>query len=124
MLRNTVSPTQNKVDFARLLRKRMTPAEKRLWQELRKNKFFSLSFRRQVPIGPYIVDFLCLQKNLIIEIDGDSHYEPGAELRDQKREAYLHAQGFSVLRFGEKETYNNVDGSLQQIALHLGLPME
>lgn len=123
MLRNTkrvlVKP---KIEFARTLRKDLTPGEKVLWKNMRQKKFHGLKFRRQVPIGPYIVDFLCVEKKLIIEIDGDSHYEPGAQERDAKREAYLHSHGFHVLRVGNRQTIQELENVLTMIARVLGYP--
>lgn len=113
-----------KTAFARELRKDLTPGEKALWKNIRKKKFHGLKFRRQVPIGPYVVDFLCVGKKLIIEIDGDSHYEPGAQERDAKREAYLRAQGFDVLRVGNRQTVQEVEAVLTKMRLVLGFPTD
>lgn len=101
--------------FARGLRKDQTPGEKVLWRKIRERRFHGFKFRRQVPIGPYIVDFLCVEKNLIVEIDGDCHYEPGAQEQDEKREAYLQAQGFDVLRFGNRHTIQELDAVLTKL---------
>lgn len=121
MLRNTkrilVTP---KTNFARDLRKTMTPGEKVLWKNIRGKQFHGLKFRRQVPIGPYIVDFLCVEKGLIIEIDGDSHYETGAKERDDVREAYLRTHGFTVLRFGNRQTIQELDTVLTMVGQVLG----
>jgi len=78
-----------------------------------------LKFRRQVPIGPYIVDFLCVNKKLIIEIDGDSHYKPGAKEKDLIRETYLRKEGFDVLRFSNDAALNSIDWVITEIAQHL-----
>ena len=96
MLRNNlnISSEKEKRDFARHLRTRQTNGERALWRKIRAKRFHGIKFRRQVPIGPYIVDFLYIQKKLIIEIDGDSHYEPGAKEKDAIREAYLREMGF------------------------------
>lgn len=125
MLRNkkrTLIPP--KTAFAQKLRKDMTPGEKVLWKRVRRKKFYGLKFRRQVPIGPYIVDFLCVEKKLIIEIDGDSHYEPGAQERDGKREAYLRAQGFNVLRVGNRQTAEDIDATMTKMTVTLGYPVD
>lgn len=119
MLRNTIKPISGKKQFARHLRSNQTNGEKALWRKLRANRFHGLKFRRQVPLGPYIVDFLCVQKNLIIEIDGDSHYEPGAKQKDAQREAYLREQGFDVLRFSNDAAMQSLDWILTEIAQHL-----
>jgi len=105
-----------KTNIARRLRRSQTPAEKLLWNRVRNRKFFGFKIRRQVPIGPFIADFLCVERRLIIEIDGDSHYQYGAQKRDMEREAYLRAQGFAIVRFGEKQTIESVDFVLQVLA--------
>ena len=71
----------------------MTEPEKRLWSRLRARQFESLKFRRQHGIGPYIVDFYCPRRSLVIEVDGDTHWEKGEQLKDRKRDAYLTALG-------------------------------
>lgn len=119
MLRNTINTVSGKKRFARHLRTQQTNGEKALWRKLRANRFHLLKFRRQVPIGPYIVDFLCVQKNLIIEIDGDSHYEPGAKQKDAVREEYLRKKGFDVLRFSNDAALQSLDWILTNIAQYL-----
>ena len=125
MLRNSLKNTHRpKVQFARRLRRDETPGEKILWNKLKSKRFYEFKFRRQVPIGPYIVDFLCVEKRCIIEIDGDSHYESGAQERDEVREKYLREQGFTVLRFGNAHTCASVDAVLSTIATALGIFMD
>ena len=119
MLRNTIYTTSGKKQFARHLRTQQTNGEKALWRKLRSNRFHGLKFRKQVPIGPYIVDFLCIQKNLIIEIDGDSHHEPGAKQKDAVREAYLREIGFDVLRFSNDAALQSLDWVMTEIAHHI-----
>ena len=104
------------------MRKDPTPGEKILWKNIRKKKFHGLKFRRQVPIGRYVVDFLCVEKKLIIEIDGDAHYEPGAKERDGAREAYLRTQGFGILRVGNRQTVQELETVLTMIARVLEIP--
>ncbi|MBI1934405.1 endonuclease domain-containing protein [Candidatus Peregrinibacteria bacterium] len=121
MLRNSVYSTHTpKTQFARGLRKDLTPGEKILWRKLRAKRFQGFKFRRQVPVGPYIIDFLCAERKLIIEIDGDSHYEPGAQERDAKREGYLRAQGFDILRFGNTQTVQELNMVIEKIGRVLG----
>ena len=91
-----------------------------LWRNIRDRRFHGCKFRRQVPIGPYIVDFLCVEKQLIIEVDGDSHYEPGAQEHDERREEYLRMQGFRVVRVGNRQTMQALDGVLAQLRQMLG----
>ncbi len=82
--------------FARSMRKEPTEAEHKLWQELRDRRLDKMKFRRQVPIGDYIVDFLCLEAKLIVEIDGSQHADSDY---DENRDATLNGLGFRVLRF-------------------------
>jgi 2-isopropylmalate synthase len=85
---------------ARALRRSMTEAERQLWYLLRSRRFSGYKFRRQVPVGPYIADFLCYEARLIIEADGSQHAESAG---DAKRDGWLAAQGFRLLRFWNSE---------------------
>jgi very-short-patch-repair endonuclease len=91
---------------ARALRKNSTEAEKVLWGHLRFWQVDGCKFRRQQPIGNYIVDFVCLEKKLIIDLDGGQHAEQSSY--DGERDAWLRAQGFSVLRFWNNDVLQNV----------------
>jgi very-short-patch-repair endonuclease len=98
---------------ARALRKNPTDVERLLWRHLRMWQLDGYKFRRQQPIRNYIVDFVCLEKRLIIELDGGQHVE---QLKyDTERDAWLRAQGFSVLRFWNNEVLQNSDGVKQVI---------
>jgi very-short-patch-repair endonuclease len=97
---------------AKALRRKMTDAEQRLWYHLRAHRFAGHKFKRQVPIGPYIVDFACLNRKLVIEVDGGQHSE---SLSDKKRDAWLRMQGFEVLRFWNNHVLKNTDGVLELI---------
>ncbi len=94
----------------------MTPVEKILWGKLRAKRFHGVKFRRQVPLGPFIVDFFCAERFLVIEIDGDSHFEPGAKEKDSRRDAYLHEHGFQMLRFGNRQMIDALEYVLESIA--------
>jgi very-short-patch-repair endonuclease len=98
---------------ARKLRRTQTQAEARLWFHLRSRRFAGHKFRRQSPVGPYIVDFICLQDRLVIEVDGGHHAERSAE--DAGRSAYLETQGFRVLRFWNNDVLGNIEGVLSVI---------
>jgi very-short-patch-repair endonuclease len=74
----------------------MTDAERRLWYRSRAHRFLDLKFKRQAPIGPYIVDFICFEHKLIIEVDGGQHAESEA---DRRRDEWLRSEGYLVLRF-------------------------
>ena len=93
---------------ARRLRSNMTEAEKRLWSVLRYRQLDAHRFRRQVPIGAYIVDFACLEKRLLIEIDGGQHEEQTR--RDAARTSWLERRGYHVLRFWNNDVLSNLDG--------------
>src|SRR6185437_7190696 len=89
---------------ARAMRRTPTDAELRLWRLLRDRRLNGIKFLRQVPIGPYIVDFLCVGAKLIVEADGSQHAECN---RDKVRDAYLASQGWRVLRFWNNEVLRN-----------------
>lgn len=101
------------VNLAKSLRKRPTDAEIVLWRHLRSKQIDGLKFRRQEPIGQYIVDFVCFEKRLIIELDGGQHALQQA--RDQKRESWFKEQGFRTLRFWNNEVLRNIEGVLEVI---------
>ena len=92
---------------AKELRKNLTNAELKLWKHLRSRQMGERKFRRQHPVGPYIVDFACLDKSLIVEVDGGQHGEQAAY--DFKRTAWLESQGFRVLRLWNNEVLEDVE---------------
>ena len=98
---------------ARELRRNMTSTEKNLWEKLRHNRLNGLQFRRQQIIDGFIVDFYCHSKALIVEVDGDIHYEQKAY--DSERDNSLIARGFGVLRFTNQEVKDNLAIVLQKI---------
>jgi very-short-patch-repair endonuclease len=100
------------------MRKESTWFEHLLWQELRRGQF-GVRFRRQEPIGPYIADFVCLRKMLIIELDGESHDDP---LCDAIRDAWFHDHGFFVLRIGNDHIRDDLEGALNLIQQALDDP--
>ncbi|HSY86977.1 MAG TPA: DUF559 domain-containing protein [Verrucomicrobiae bacterium] len=105
------------IERARQLRKNLTDAERKLWRYLRRKQIEGHRFRRQVPIGPYYVDFLCLERRLIIEVDGGQHADRQAE--DAKRTAWLENQGFRVMRCWNNEVLQNFEGVIGAILLAL-----
>ena len=119
MLQEILRTSKKTVGQARSLRKRSTPGEQVLWRKLRARRFHGLKFRRQAPLGRYIVDFLCVEKKLIIEIDGYSHSYLKAKLHDQKRERFLREKGFHVLRFSNSDTVDSVESVLSNIMEYL-----
>jgi len=103
------------IGHARSLREQQTDAESRLWYFLRSRRFMGLKFRRQVPLGRYIVDFLCYECQLIIELDGGQHVEQAEA--DRERDAWLIGQGYRVLRFWNHEVMQELDAVLEQLRL-------
>jgi very-short-patch-repair endonuclease len=99
-------------DRARSLRKNQTDAEQRLWKLLRAKRLEAWKFRRQLPIGNYIVDFACPAARLIIEADGGQHSESAY---DSRRDAWLAAQGWRVIRFWNTDILNNEEGVLSAV---------
>jgi very-short-patch-repair endonuclease len=101
-----------KLARARELRRNETLAERRMWEQLRNRSFEGFKFTRQVPVGPYIVDFLCRETRLVVEIDGETHSTDGELARDSRRTAYLAALGLRVIRFQNEEVVHGMDGVL------------
>ncbi len=99
---------------ARELRQRMTPAEQRLWQVLRRKGLAGRKFRRQHPLGPFIADFYCAPARLVVEIDGPIHQD--RKEQDQARAAYLQELGYRVLRFSNDEVQEDLEAVVQTIA--------
>ena len=98
---------------ARALRKRLTEAERLLWRHLRNRELGGWKFRRQYPVGPYIVDFICVEKNVVIEVDGGQHAEN--EELDSQRSAYLNKMGYKVFRFWNNEVLQETEAVLRAI---------
>ena len=98
--------------IAKVLRHLMTDTERLLWTQLRAHRMTPWKFKRQQPLGPYIVDFVCFQAHLIIEVDGGQHQDSAA---DQARDAWLEEQGFRVLRFWNNEVLVQMPAVLEKI---------
>ena len=99
---------KNNVALARVLRKNMTPQERKLWYDFLRN--YEIRFQRQKPIGNYIADFYCHKARLIIELDGSGHYFDKQEKRDKPRTEELESLGLRVIRFSNLDVDNNFDG--------------
>lgn len=108
--------------LARKLRKEATEAERLLWSYLRRKSLFGLKFRRQEQIGDYIVDFVCYEKKLIIELDGGHHNQDETKENDFKRQKWLESQKFQVIRFWNSEVLKNINGVLQVIKAKIPSP--
>jgi len=109
--------------LARSLRRKSTWGERKLWLRFRNRSFAQFKFRRQHPVGPYILDFYCASKILAVELDGDVHGAPGQKNHDVTRDAYLKAKGIRVLRFWNVEIQDNLEGVLDAIYAALHQPM-
>jgi very-short-patch-repair endonuclease len=103
---------------ARAMRREPTEAERKLWYALRDRRMQALKFRRQAPVGPYIVDFLCLAHRLVLEADGSQHAESE---RDVARDAWLARAGYRVLRFSNRDILMARESVLATIAANCGL---
>jgi very-short-patch-repair endonuclease len=101
---------------ARRLRSSATAAERKLWHQLRQLKAAGSKFRRQVPIDHFIVDFACLSKRVIVEVDGATHGTEAELAYDGNRQRYLESQGFSVLRVTNGDVTSNIEGVMDTIA--------
>jgi very-short-patch-repair endonuclease len=102
---------------ARRLRNAPTEAERRLWSLLRKRQLDGCRFRRQIPLGPYVADFMCLKERLVVEVDGGQHAV--RQDQDAKRTRWLESQGFRVLRFWNNEVLGNLAGVAEVIRASL-----
>jgi very-short-patch-repair endonuclease len=100
-------------DFARHLRRHATRAEDTLWQALRNRRLGGAKFRRQVPLGAFVVDLLCAEARLIIEIDGVQH--DWFDVYDARRTRHLEAMGYRVIRFSNAQVLDDLEGTLQSI---------
>ena len=109
-------PDRKATSKARGLRKNSTNAEMKLWFAVRDRRLAEFKFVRQKSIGPYVVDFLCRDHNLVVEVDGGQHNESKS---DQVRDAYQASEGYCVLRFWNSDVLGNIDGALQTILMSL-----
>ncbi len=107
--------TQTALKNAKKLRAEMTIFEQKLWYYLRAKRFFDIKFKRQVPIGNYIVDFASKEKKIIIELDGSGHQNIEQKEHDKTRDEYLKSQGYSILRFYNTDIENNLKEVLAAI---------
>ena len=110
---------RNKITIARKLRIHSTDTEKYLWKYLRGRQLEEFKFRRQHTIGKYIVDFINLERKIIIEVDGGQHLE---NKKDKLRDKWLEEQGYEVLRFWDNEVLTNIEGVMESIRKKLYSP--
>jgi very-short-patch-repair endonuclease len=101
--------------LARELRKNQTEAKKLLWSRIRRKQILNVQFKRQRPIGKYIVDFYGVEAKLVIELDGSQHYEPDAMANDLERTKMLESLGLKVIRFDNVQVFNELESVLTVI---------
>ena len=104
-----------KTTRARELRRQMTDAERSIWRQLRNRESLETKFRRQVPFGPYILDFYCAQKQIAIELDGGQHFSAEGQAKDLKRDWFLASHGVKVIRYSDREVLLDLDGVIQHL---------
>jgi very-short-patch-repair endonuclease len=104
----------------RMLRRQSTEAERVLWRLLRMRQFRRLKFRRQHPLGPYIVDFYCASRRLAVELDGGQHFTAEGKAYDQWRTDYLASRGVQVLRFTNLDLLTNTEAVLEELWRRVG----
>ncbi|ESX22624.1 MULTISPECIES: endonuclease domain-containing protein [unclassified Mesorhizobium] len=119
MTHNLVSANNRR--NARRMRKVMTDAELKLWNEIRAHRLMGLKFRRQMPIDGHIVDFACPDKKLIIELDGSQHGQAETSESDAARTAKFEALGWTVLRFWNDDVIRDIDNVCQHVVIVAGL---
>jgi very-short-patch-repair endonuclease len=104
-----------KHELARSFRRKQTDVERKLWSALRNRRFARFKFRRQQPVGPYIVDFVCFETKLVVELDGSQHALPDTAVADKIRTAYLKRRGYRVKRYWNGEVNQYFDHILDDI---------
>jgi very-short-patch-repair endonuclease len=104
---------------AKRLRANTTPHERKLWRALKELPVEGTHFRRQAPVGPYVVDFLCPAARLIIELDGGHHNEDEMARRDRERERWLEQEGYRIVRFWNSEITGDLTAVLERIYVEL-----
>ena len=120
VIKNKKPTTRGKKRIARALRNRQTDAERRLWQRLRDRQLVGHKFRRQYQVGRYIVDFACVEKKLVVEIDGGQHAD--LIVRDAERTAFLMKAGFQVLRFWNNDVLRDTEAVLNAVLNQMVAP--
>lgn len=111
--------SRKSISQAKALRKDMTNAEKRLWNQLKSRRLWNIRFRRQHPVAPYILDFACVKYRLAIEVDGETHSSVEERAYDSRRTKVLETKGWTVIRFRNDEIYKQMNDVLDKITRHL-----
>jgi very-short-patch-repair endonuclease len=107
--------SEEKRGRAKTFRRVMTTAERKLWYALRAHRFERLGFRRQVPLGRYVLAFVCHERGLVVEVDGGQHFSTSRAARDAVRDRWLNTQGYRVIRIANNEVLNNLPGVLEYL---------
>ena len=105
--------------YSKELRKNMTDAERALWSKIRGKQLKGYQFYRQKPIGSFIIDFYCPKGNLVIELDGGQHYSEEGKAKDDHRDKYMEGKGLRVLRFSDRDIFENLRGVTEKIWSYL-----
>lgn len=117
---HTPLPPENRTR-AKSMRRKMTDAESKLWNELRAHRLMGLGFRRQFPVAGYIVDFACPEKRLVVEVDGSQHGDDAAAEADARRTERLRRDGWTVLRFWNDDVLKDPDNVCQHVVIAAGV---
>ncbi len=115
-------PERKTIKRTKILRRRMTDAEVILWSQLRRRAADGFRFRRQHPIGPYVADFACAMRRLVIEVDGVTHSTDYEIELDRRRDAYLRSRGWQIFRVTNEDVYKRLNAVLEGILLHMPPP--
>ena len=102
-------------EYSRRLRKEMTDAERALWSKIRGKQLKGFQFYRQKPVGDFIVDFYCPKASLVLELDGGQHYTENGAIKDHCRDNFMRSIGLTVLRFSDREVFENMGGVIEKI---------
>ena len=121
MYYNTEQNKKELKGLRRALRNNPTPAESALWVHLKAKKFYGTQWRRQYSVGNYILDFYCPAAKLCVELDGKEHFTIQGDTNDYDRTEFLGSRGISVIRFENKEVWEDIDRVLEIIKLHLDI---
>ena len=113
---NKLYNKHSEIEKRRILRQDITQAEKILWDKIRNRQLEDCKFRRQYSVDKFVIDFYSPELKLAIEIDGESHFQPGAAEYDQARQEFMESLGIRFIRFTNNEIYGNVSGVLETIA--------
>lgn len=103
----------------RSLRNQPIPSEVVTWSLLRGRRLLGCKFRRQYGIGPYIIDFYCPSIRLAVEIDGETHFRPGQDVKDTARQQWIEQQGITFVRLTSDEVMGNLDGVVQKLEMEI-----